>query len=111
MEPAPVATQDRLRWSDLFFSSPDEPRFLSFLGIRAEIADVCWLGGADDPLLLDERNSLFLLGQADGVVVLYDSSADQVLRVPSSLVALIVSDVLAPGAFLFDEPSRPRSDC
>ena len=65
----------------------DSPRFLGFLGLRADEVAACSLG--PDLLKFDDRASLFFLGQANEVVVLYDSEADETLRVPSTEIVMV----------------------
>jgi hypothetical protein len=72
------------------------PGFLSWtnpLGLRAQPARIIWLEGSP-PTGLEglAGEPLLYLGQASGMLVLFNPATDQALRVPSGAVVLSVSD-------------------
>ena len=71
------------------------PGFLSWtnpLGLRAQPARLVWLEGSPTPVWRAHKRALLYLGQARGMLVLFNPATDQALRVPSGAVVLSVSD-------------------
>jgi hypothetical protein len=60
--------------------------WLPLLRFQAEPADVSWLGQSQPPTALAERTCIHFLGAANGTLVLYDTRADQVLRLPQDQI-------------------------
>jgi hypothetical protein len=59
---------------------------MPFLALRAEPAQVVWLG--ERPAALAPRDCVMYLGQADGTVVVFEPDADTVVRIPAGSVAI-----------------------
>jgi hypothetical protein len=73
--------------------TPGFPSWTNPLGLRAQPARITWLEGSP-PTGLEglAGESLLYLGQASGMLVLFNPATDQALRVPSGAVVLSVSD-------------------